>query len=696
MSKVDKDLLEYRNLLQTPKEFKEGFGWSTAAGIIFCGLVMLPGSIYLGLMTGAGMGSAATWVTLILFSEIARRSLKTMNAQELVVLLRAAGVIMAADALMPGGPLGGLVYRAFLVSSDAIRDAGMRDAFPAWFCPSPDSPAIINRELLHADWFIPVVLVIFCIVVGAINRYTLGYALFRLTSDVEKLPYPMAPIQAQGALAMADADAKKNDEPKDGANPMATLKPGATGGSSRNLRWRQFSLGAAAGIAFGMIQVGIPAVTGLFLEKPLFLLPQPFIDLTRATEGFLPATPTGLTVDLGIVLIGFILPFWAVVGTFCAIALTLMLNPILFHTGVLSTWKPGMDTVNTTFANSVDFWMSFGIGAGLAIAVISIWSTIRDVRAKLREIRATRSERGETTNLWAVPAGRGDYPVWIALALYGLSASATIAVCWYLLPKSFSMLSFLIIFAFIYSPLMSYVNARLLGLSGQGVDIPFVKETAFILSGAKGIAVWLAPIPIENHGGQAQALRVNELTGVRFWSLIKTELIAMPVLILLSFVFWAFIWKANAVPSDAFPAAQVNWELRAKNDALMFTSTFVPPGETEASIADSEFMRAIHPEVIGVGFGGTTIAFIAASFFGLPTLLIYGFIRGLGQFPHMMMLEIVGAMLGRFYLERRFGRDEFRRTMPTVLAGYFTGVGLIGMGTIALRLVQQAVQSARI
>jgi hypothetical protein len=689
MSKADKDLLEYRNLLQAPKEFKEGFGWSTVAGIIFCGLVMLPGSIYLGLMTGAGMGSAATWVTLILFSEIARRSLKTMNAQELVVLLRAAGIIMAADALLPGGPLGGLVYRAFLVTSDAIRDAGMRDAFPAWFCPPPDSPAIANRELMHADWLIPVVLLVFCVVVGTINRFTLGYALFRLTSDVEKLPYPMAPIQAQGALALADADAKK-DGPKDGAKPMAALKPGdATG--SRSPRWRQFSLGAAVGIAFGMLQVGIPAVTGLFLERPLFLLPQPFIDLTRTTEGILPATPTGLTVDLGIVLLGFILPFWAVVGTFCAIALTMVLNPILFQTGVLHTWKPGMDTVNTTFANSVDFWMSFGIGAGLAIAVISIYSTIRDVRAKLKEIRAARAERGETTNLWAVPAGRGDYPVWIALAIYGLSASATVAVSWYLLPKSFGMLAFLVLFAFVYSPLMSYVNARLLGISGQSVDIPFVKETAFILSGAKGIAVWLAPIPLENHGGQAQALRVNELTGVRFWSLIKTELIALPILILLSFVFWAFIWKANAVPSDAFPAAQINWELRTKNDALLYTSTFMPPGETETSITDSEFMRAIHPKVIAVGFGGTTIAFIIAGILGLPTLLIYGFIRGLGQFPHVMMLEIVGAMLGRFYLERRFGRDEFRRTMPTVLAGYFTGVGLIGMATIALKLIQQAV-----
>ena len=42
------------------------------------------------------------------------------------------------------------------------------------------------------------------------------------------------------------------------------------------------------------------------------------------------------------------------------------------------------------------------------------------------------------------------------------------------------------------------------------------------------------------------------------------------------------------------------------------------------------------------------------------------------------------------------GRDEFRRLAPTLMAGYFTGVGLIGMGTIALKLIQQAVQSARI
>jgi hypothetical protein len=70
---LDKDLEVYRNLLEEPKDFQEGFGWSTVAGIFFCGLVMLPGSIYLGLMTGGSMGAASTWVTLILFIE-ARKS----------------------------------------------------------------------------------------------------------------------------------------------------------------------------------------------------------------------------------------------------------------------------------------------------------------------------------------------------------------------------------------------------------------------------------------------------------------------------------------------------------------------------------------------------------------------------------------------------------------------------------------------
>lgn len=197
----DKELQQYRELLEQPKGFKEGFGWSTVVGIFFCGLVMLPGSIYLGLMSGIGMGPAATWVTVILFMEISRRALKTMQKEELVVLLHAATIMMVGHVMFPGGPFGQIIYRAFFIGCDAVRDAGMSNSFPTWFVPGPDSDAILERNLMHKDWLIPVALLVFIQVISKIKQYTLGYAFFRITSDIEKLPFPLAPISAQGAMA---------------------------------------------------------------------------------------------------------------------------------------------------------------------------------------------------------------------------------------------------------------------------------------------------------------------------------------------------------------------------------------------------------------------------------------------------------------------------------------------------------------
>ena len=685
----DKEIELYRTLLETPTEFKDGFGWATVAGIFFCGLIMMPGGIYLGLMTGYGLGMAASWVTVILFMEISRRALQPLSKQNLVILLHAAHVMMAGHVLFPGGPMGWMVYKSYLVGSEAVRDAGMLGAFPSWFTPAYDSPAILERNFLHADWAIPIGIALFVMVIALVKKYTLGYFFFRLTSDVENLPFPLAPIRAQGAMALAEADMGTSSREGDFSLIKEQQQP-------KSPRWRLFSLGAYVGIAFGFVQVGIPAVTGLFLAKPFFLIPQPFIDTTVLTQGLLPATPTGITFDIGIILLGFVLPFWAVMGTFLAILVTLVLNPILHSVGIIHTWQPGMDTVNTTFSNGIDFWLSFGIGSGVGIAAVCLFATFRDLRGKLKEAREKRDLAGRA-NVWEPPVkGRGDYPLWIALALYVVAGICLVAFCWYLLPRTAGILFFLIFFTFIYNPFISYVNARLLGISGQNVEIPYIKEAAFILSGAKGVEIWLAPIPIDNYGEQAQSFRVNELTGVSFWSLIKTDLVALPVLFILSLAFWGFIWKADAVPSELFPAAQIRWELKAKNDVLLYSATFVPPGEdpNERSIMDSEFMKAIHPPVIGAGFLGVVVLYVILSFFGLPVMLIYGMIRGFGELPHQMILEVVGAFWARLYLQKKYGSKEFLRLAPTVLAGYFTGVGLIGMATIAMKLIKSAVSAA--
>jgi hypothetical protein len=509
----------------------------------------------------------------------------------------------------------------------------------------------------------------------------------------------MAPIQAQGAMALAESE-EKDASTRQESGREAFLRV-RLGERKKSERWRLFSLGVIFGLSFGAIQIGVPAISGLLFDRPFFPLPQPFLDTTTLTEKLLPATPTGIVLDLGVLMLGLVLPFWAVAGTFAAIVLTLVANPVLRHFGVLARWQPGMDTVHATFCNNIDFWMSFGIGSALAIAAISIWQSVRDLRSRVRRGAVYERETTPATRPsgHALPQGRGDWSIGVALAGYLATSVAMIALCYGLLKDSgtsrVAILVFLSLFTFVYSPLISYVNARLQGLSGQSVDIPFVRETAFLLSGARGVEIWLAPLPTASYGHQAQAFRVNELTGVGFRSLVKADFMLLPAMFLLSWLFWGFIWQAMPIPSEAFPAAQVNWALRAKNDVLLYASTFAPAGvEGVRTLADSEFMGAIHPRVIGGAFLLVAAAFSLFSWLGLPTLFVYGMIRGLGALPHTMLLEIVGALLGRYYYRKRYGPTNFMRMAPTILAGYFTGVGLIGMATIAVRLIQTAVSSA--
>lgn len=682
--KKDQEYEDFRTLLPTPTEFKSGFGWATIAGLIFCGLVMIPGSIYLGLMTGGQLGPAASWVTVILFMEISRRAMKPLNQQELVILLHAAHVMMVGSLLFPGGPLAQLVFRAYLVGSDAVRDAGLLGAFPGWFAPAHDSEAILTRNLFHSDWFVPILLMLFVLAIGLVQRYALGYLFFRVTSDVEGLPFPLAPVQAQGAMALAESE--ESSTQAELANNVETSGPVD---ELKGKRWRIFSLGAYIGIAFGVIQIGVPAITSLFLAKPIFLLPQPFWDTTTLTEGLLPAAPTGIAIDAGLFLTGMVLPFWAVLGTFVAVVLTTVLNPILHFFGYLPTWQPGMDTVNTMFSNEVDFWLSFKIGAALGIAVISIFATVRALRKASRERRVSRDK--SVKKMWDPPVkGRGDYPLWIAVGIYVIAAIALIGVSLILIPFSVTIALFLFIFAFIYNPLISYINARLLGIAGQTVDIPYTKEMAFMFSGAEGIEIWLAPIPIENYGHQTQSFRVSELTGVSFWSLVKTDVIALPLLFVLSLVFWAFIWNSDPVPGPLFPNAQVRWDLAAKQQVLVMSSTV----DENKDWSETELGQALQPEIIGTGFAGIVGIFGLLSWAGLPVMLVYGLVRGFGEFPHLLVTEMIGALVARYYFKRKYGTKNFLRIIPIILAGYMTGVGLLGMAAVATNLIKSAVSGS--
>lgn len=641
----DKELQEYRDLLTTPDHFEEGFNWKTILGAIFIGFLMMPGSMYLQLVIGTGIGPAARWVTIILFAEIAKRSYTELKQQEIFLLYYMAGAALSS-------PFQGFLWNQYLVQSDAARMLGVAEFIPTWIAPAQESGSLIARTFFHRDWLIPILFLVGSQIIQRVDQFGLGYALYRITSDVEKLPFPMAPVAALGTMALAESTEDKQ----------------------KSWKWRVFSIGAMIGLAFGAIYVLLPTVSGLIFTQPIRLIPIPWVDLTRHTEGVLPAVATGIQLDLGLLFVGMVLPFWAVIGGVAGLLITVVANPILYHQGILNRWHQGMGTVDTVFANNFDFYLSFGIGLGLAIAFVGIWHVMRSFGNN------KSGQRGSFKDLFRPPPGRGDFNFWISIGIYVSSTLAYVALCVWLVPN-FPWIFFLA-YGFVYTPVISYITARMEGIAGQFVSLPLVREASFIAGakffGYQGIEIWYAPIPIHNYGEATVSFRQIELTGTSIRGIIKAEIVVFPVVMVASLLFSQFIWRLAPIPSSSYPYAQELWHLQALNMLLMQTSTLE---------GNSLFFQALKGSYVLSGLGFAIVIYALLTLLGLPVLLIYGVVRGLGQTtPHGLILEVIGALLGRFFFLKRYG-TMWRQYAPVLLAGFSCGMGLTGMFAMGFTLI---------
>jgi hypothetical protein len=429
-----------------------------------------------------------------------------------------------------------------------------------------------------------------------------------------------------------------------------------------------FSIGGAIGMIFGIIYMALPTISGAVFNSAFSVLPIPFVDWSDYTKTYLPAVATGLSFDLGNIILGMVMPYFAMVGSFIGLISTFVMNPILYHAGVLTSWTPGDRTVETMFKNSIDLYFSFGIGLSLAVAVIG-FNAIFKVR-KRQKADLDANPLGSD-----IPAGRGDIPNRFVVWTYLASTVIYILVCGYLIDWHPGVMVVLLFFGFLYTPVISYVTARLEGIAGQVVEIPYIRELSFILSGYHGVAIWFVPTPMANYGTQTVFYRMAELTGTRFPSLWKAEVYLFPVLIIATIAYASFIWGLSEIPSSVYPFAQQMWDLNAKNQVLLMSST---TGEY------SQFQEALSGTKVGIGFGVGMGVFGLLAAFNAPTTLLYGLIRGIGQTtPHMVIPQFLGALLGRYYFERRLGL-RWREYVPVLSAGFFCGTGLVTMFSIGI------------
>jgi hypothetical protein len=561
------EVKEYRDLVQPPDRFDEGFTMRTIIGVLFISLIMTPGEMYLGLVTGGGIGAAAQWVTVILFLEVAKRSFTSLRRQEIYLLVYVAGALVAREE----GAFLDLLWRQYFVRSPEAEQFGVSEILPFWWAPGPTSEAHALRTFLHPDWIWPIGLLIFGTIVGRISWFTSGYVLFRLTSDREQLPFPTAPMSVLGAMALAEE----------------------SGDEKETWKWPVFSVGAVIGGAFGILYVGIPTLTELFGQRQE-LIPIPFADFTPYFGRFLPATPLGVTLHLGPIFAGLLMPFWSVVGAFAGVLVHTAVSPLLHHAGLLPRWVLGMDTINTQIATGIDFWRAFGIGITLSVALISfyqLWATLGRQKEAIqqyfggdgdgrKQYPATCQHDGchqpsEVRGYCLKHLGRGDFNIWVCIGLFSIAAVYPIVLAKALFPTlvGVGLLVTFSLIAFVYAPIMSFVSARLDGLVGREVSIPYVNEAIIFLTGYRGVDVWFVPFPTRNFGGHAEGFRVVELVGMRFTSLLKAELFMLPIVLGVSLMYWTFLWRLAPIPSESYPYAQRMWPLRAFDQALFLSST---------------------------------------------------------------------------------------------------------------------------
>jgi len=165
---------------------------------------------------------------------------------------------------------------------------------------------------------------------------------------------------------------------------------------------------------------------------------------------------------------------------------------------------------------------------------------------------------------------------------------------------------------------------------------------------------------------------------------LKAEALMFPLFLTCSFIFWQFIWKLAPIPSNAYPYAQKMWPLNALNQCLWMSATTEHP---------ERFIEAINkPAVLGGGLTFALVTYAVLVTFRMPTLFVYGLIRGAGNLPHYSILTLAGALLGRYYFEPKYGRKQWRQYAPVVYAGFLCGTGLVSMAGAALAMVVKSVR----
>lgn len=611
-------------------ELKPGLTWRVVLAILLAGLLFLPVSIYMNLVAGAVVGTAAIYVIAIIFSEFSRMFGSRLTRQELFLIYATVGGVASTIPVYYW-----LVYRSFFVTSPFIREFRIEGVdliklVPSWLAPPPPSPVHHIRTLMHPDWLPAVLVYTFTSVLGFLAEVSLAMMFSHLFIEVERLPFPFAHVDAALINTLSGREAE---------------------------RIRLFSLSMLFG-AVAAALIYVPYILGV----PL--VPLPWVDLTRFTEPYLPGAVVGLVADPSAAVGGFMLPpsvtGSALLGSLLVwtIANTLILTQFKWIAPEwVEEYQRGMGIALLYQRSNLRIWMAFqfGVVVGFSIALAFLmWRSI------VRAVRFLMSPPPEYSR------GMGLPPLKFLLSVYLASTSISVAVFTILVPGYPLIIPILMSIG--YSFLISMLACRAVGELGVFPQLPWPWQVITYFTPYRGFAGWVfSPyISFGGNSGMVSATKVALLTGTRPIDYYKALSIGFMVSLALGFLYMDFFWRLAPIPSTVYPFTLIYWPTFMMNDALFATrqvvirSSIVCGGAVTAAVA-----ACLGAVLSKVGIPFSPVAFITG-FFLLPPSLITTFL---------------GSLIGNYAMSRVMGRERWNEVRGIIVAGYFVGSSLvIGMG----------------
>ena len=603
-------------------EGSTGLTWRSILALIYICVCFQPGFIYLQLVTVSPIEmEVVQWATVLLFLEISRLAGKPLTRQEmLVIFLGTVGASRFSWFLQSS--LGELnkpawIYQIYFRFSPAARMFGLTDKIP-WFF-SPVSEEVWRLRTLFHPSLLPLLMNTVAFGVAAyVSDVCLGLIMYRLYVVEEDLPFPRIIPVVEAIDVLAEREWQRL-----GTLSLITL--------------------ASSLYAFGAYV--FPLATETFLGKRYTVIPIPWSDFTSFLQVYVPGISLGVATSLSTFAYGFIIPFKVAIGVLIgAVTVYLIGNPLIIQNRIsdfYTEYSPGMDLQTIWQRSFLHMWAMVLIGFSLAVGIAPLLLRAKILRGILSGIKR-KGARELTLSILiylAVTIGLSLYDFWLA-------------------PDT-------PIWIFIWlNNVWLFISAliRVRGL-GYGVifEIPYVRELTFKTSGYSGINGWFVPTLF---GGVswAQDFKLCDIMSLRKKDYILGVYIALPVGLLIAYIYIQSFWSLAPIPSNAYPGVLYTWPILS-----IFQALFVSPEGAKFFVIN----RLLISFIIGLllYFAGTKTRMES---------LILGIVAGIASPIATSLSTFIGAALG--LLLNKYVK-YWRKNIGLIVAGIILGEGLMtGIG----------------